>query len=114
MPESYGPEQLPGHALFDATGEEIGTIMGVGATYVDVATDPLRLGTHLYVPFDDIAYCTETRCYLELRIDQAHRQQWHQLPEERPSTGRAPAEGQPREVRIPFGGPEPKQRQAGQ
>ena len=114
MPVSYSPDQLPGHTLGDVNGQEIGTIMGVGATYVDVGTGLLHLGTHLYVLFDDIAYCTDTRCYLKIPIDQVQQRQWHQLPDERPSTGRVPVEDQSTGVRIPFRAEEPKQRQARQ
>lgn len=111
--ESYSPGQLPGHTLCDANGKEIGTIMGFGAAYVDVATGPLHVGTHMYVPFDDIAYCTDTRCFLRFTLDDEHRQRWHQLPEERPSTARAAGHGEPKGVRIPYRPEESKQRQAG-
>jgi hypothetical protein len=110
---SYAPEQLPGHTLCDVNDKEIGTIMGVGAAEVDVATGPLHLGTHMYVPFDAIAYCTDTRCYLKIPMDQVDRQPWHQLPVERPSAGHEPAGNQPTGVRIPFRSEGPKPRQAG-
>jgi hypothetical protein len=113
MPASYSPEQLPGHDLIDVNGKNIGTIMGIGASYVDVATGPLHVGTHVYVPFDDIAYCSDTRCHLKVPFDDAHKQLWHQLPEERPSTGRVTGESQPTDVRFPYRSEEPKQRQAG-
>ncbi len=113
MSGSYRPDQLPGHTLVDVNGKSIGTIMGVGATYVDLATGPLHVGTHLYVPFDEIAYCTDTRCFLRVPIDQTHRQEWHLLPEERPSIERAADQGESTETRIPFRPEEPKQRQAG-
>jgi len=113
MPESYSPGQLPGHILVDVSGERIGTIMGVGTSYADVATDRFHLATHMYVPFDEIGYCTDSRCYLKIPIDQVHRRHWSHLPEELPSTGTRPVESQPTEVRIPFRSEEPKQRQAG-
>ena len=108
-PLSYSPEQLPGHTLCDVNGKEIGTIMGVGPTYADVAGGILHLGTGLYVPFSEISYCTDTRCYLKIPIDQIAQRGWNILPEERPT---ATPGDQPGEIRIPYRPEEPKQRQA--
>lgn len=100
--QSYSSEQLPGHTLCDVNGKEIGLIMGVGPTYADVGTGLLHVGGSLYVPFDAITYCTDTRCYLGISIDQVEHQAWDALPVERPSTGGELPQGVSRGTRIPY------------
>jgi len=109
----YNPEQIPGHSLCDVNGKEIGRIMGVGPTYVDVATGAFGLGGSLYVPLDAISYCTDTCCYLSMPVEQVKQRDWSTLPEERPTPGFASGTGEMGAVRIPYRREEPKRQRAG-
>src|SRR5215472_1410948 len=87
---------VQGKTIYDWDGNEIGKAADVNQDYVHVPTGVFGLGPDLYIPFDEINYCTADGCYVHASLDQIKSMNWAQRPMEYGSgmTGTGPSPSQ--------------------